>query len=200
MADNISVSGQSQKRSKEMQNAINKIDVVSVLDSMQIDPALKSIMLGNIEVETGGTFDINKVEGLKPGTKRDPGIGLFQKTGETLDNYRDYLKRTNKPHSIASELEYYIDSIKDPNSPSGLYLGPGYMEDYQKMLSGKKSETRKHKGSGIIKEYKPTFEDIHEHFVNFMMNPEEEARKKTMNQRYEASVDAYNRFFAPRGK
>ena len=199
MTDNLSVSQQGQKRSKEMQRNINKLEVVSVLNEMDMDPGLKAIMFGNIDVETGGSFDINQVEKLEPGTTRDPGIGLFQKTGKTLRDYRKYLKRTDKPHSIRSEIEYYTDSIKNPNSPSGVYLGSGYMQDYQQMLSGRKSELREHKGSGITKQYDPTFEGVHEHFVNFMMNPKEEARKETMQKRYDASVDAYRRFFKPSG-
>jgi len=139
------------------------------------------------------------VEKLDPGTTRDPGIGLFQKTGDTLKDYRKYLERTKKPNSIRAEIEYYTDSIKDPNSPSGVYLGSGYMQDYQEMFQGRPSEPRFHKGSGIEKRYEPTFEGVHEHFVNFMMNPREEARKNTMQKRYDASVDAYYRFFKPGG-
>ena len=180
-----------------MQNAINKVEVASALMDLDINPAMKSIMFGNIDVETGGTFDINQVEKLDPGVTREPGIGLFQKTGKTLRNYRDYLNRTGKPHSIVSEIEYYSDSIKNPNSPEGKYLGSGYMEDYQNMFTGKQSQPRLHRGSGIEKVYNPTYEDIHEHFVNFMMNPREEARKNTMQKRYDASVDAYKRFFDP---
>lgn len=198
MPDNKTPSEYASKRSQEMQNDINKLEVVSALSRMDAPPFMKAIMLGNIEVETGGTFDINQVEKLEKGVTRDPGIGLFQKTGDTLKSYRNYLKRTNKPHSIESELEYYVDAFKNPNSPEGDYLGSGYMQDYQKMFQGYQSDFRKHKGSNTGKRYDSSFEGMHEHFVNFMMNPKEEARKATMSKRYNKSLDAYNRFFSPR--
>jgi len=180
----------------ETDRMIRRQDVIEELRRTNLTPELQSVMFGNIEIETGGSFDINQVERLMEGVTRDPGIGLFQKTGPTLENYRGYLGED--PSSVQKEISYYTDAFQNPNSKEGKYLGSGYMQDYQAFMQGKPSAFRKHSGSGTAKVYEPTLEGINEHFVNFMMNPLESARKATMKKRLKAAQNAYDTIFAPK--
>ena len=50
-------------------------------------------LLGNIDVETGGSFDYRQVEDT---SKEEKGYGLFQFTGGHLSSYLEYLKDTEQ--------------------------------------------------------------------------------------------------------
>ena len=75
------------------------------------------------------------------------------------------------------------------------YLGDGYMEDYRNLLSGKVSAVRGGKHGIERRNYEPIFKDIHEHFVNFMMNPKQEARIKSLPIRLQYSLEARKNIF-----
>ena len=81
--DNQSASSFSLKRTKDL----SEQRVIDDLNSFNIPEGLKSILYGNIKYESGGTFDINKVEEKNPGDNSAKGVGLFQKTGPTKRNY-----------------------------------------------------------------------------------------------------------------
>ena len=78
-------------------------------------------IIGNIDIETGGTFDYKQRQ-TKSGNPRDPNVtpggayGLFQfddpgkKAGhETW--YKQYLEKTNKTDSAESQLDYFLDTV-----------------------------------------------------------------------------------------
>ena len=50
-------------------------------------------LLGNIDVETGGSFDYQQVEDT---SKEEKGYGLFQFTGGHYSSYLKYLKDTEQ--------------------------------------------------------------------------------------------------------
>ncbi len=69
------------------------------------NPYVATAMLGNIEVETGGSFDFKQKQ-----YKGGPGIGLFQFDFHKK-NYRDYLKDKKLKDSIDSQVRYVHDNI-----------------------------------------------------------------------------------------
>lgn len=169
--------------------------VIDALNSFNIPDDFKAILYGNIKYESDNSFDINKLEVLEPGETREKGVGLFQKTGPTKRNYDDYLERNRLPNNEVNEIKYYIDAISDKDKIVAEYLGTGYMKDYRSMLTGKPSDERGGKHGIVRKKYQPELKDIHEHFVNFMMNPREEARIKSLPTRLQFSIEARNKIF-----
>ena len=69
------------------------------------------------------------------------------------------------------------------------------MRDYRSLLDGKPSDERGGKHGIIRKVFEPNFKDTHEHFVNFMMNPKQEARIKSLPTRLQYSTNARNNIF-----
>ena len=63
------------------------------------------------------------------------------------------------------------------------------------MLSGKVSAERGGRHGIARKDYEPVFRDMHEHFVNFMMNPLPEARVKSLPTRLQFSLEARKNIF-----
>jgi hypothetical protein len=169
--------------------------VIDALNSFNIPEGLKAILYGNIKYESDNSFDINKLEVLKPGVKRAKGVGLFQKTGATRRNYEDYLQRNNLQNNERNEIKYYLDAMSGKDKIVSKYLGDGYMEDYRNLIGGKRSEIRGGKHGIARRDYEPVFKDLHEHFVNFMMNPEQEARIKSLPTRLQFSLEARKNIF-----
>lgn len=170
-------------------------NVIDAINSFNIPDDFKAIIYGNIKYESDSSFDINKLEVLEPGVTREKGIGLFQKTGATRRNYEDYLQRNKLPNNEINEIRYYIDGISGRDKIVSEYLGNGYMKDYRALLTGRPSEKRGGKNGIVRRVFQPNFRDIHEHFVNFMMNPKKEARIKSMPTRLQYARQAYENIF-----
>lgn len=170
-------------------------NVIDALNSFNIPDDFKAILYGNIKYESDNSFDINKLEYLEPGEVKERGVGLFQKTGKTKRNYDDYLRRNNLPNNEINEIRYYIDGISGKDKIVSKYLGDGYMKDYRALLTGKPSDKRGGKNGIVRRVYQPNFRDTHEHFVNFMMNPKQEARIKSLPTRLQYSIDARKNIF-----
>ena len=99
----------------------NKQRIITHLKKKGLSNAAIAGIVGNIEVETGGSFDFTQKQ-TKTGNPRSPetveggGYGLFQfddprnKDGhETW--YKQYLKQTKKKDSTESQLDYFLDMI-----------------------------------------------------------------------------------------
>ena len=69
------------------------------------NPYVITAMLGNIDVETGGSFDFKQKQ-----YEGGPGYGLFQFDFHK-PNYRKYLKRKGLQDSEDSQVRYVHDSI-----------------------------------------------------------------------------------------
>lgn len=80
-------------------------------------------LMGNIDVETGGTFDYREKE--KSPKKGEGGYGLFQITGAHQKAYWDYLKNTKKTDSAASQIDFVHDNI-ERNERSTQDIGSGH--------------------------------------------------------------------------
>jgi len=177
------------------EKGIREFRVIEAIDSLPIPREMKAIMYGNIKYESGNSFDINKIEIKNPGDNSIKGVGLFQKTGDTRSNYINYLNRRNAKNNELNEVLYYSDSMLGKDNISGTYLGLGYMQDYRNFFQGKPSAERGGKNGIPRKIYQPVFEDMHEHFVNFMMNPKREAREASMGTRLRYSRQALENIF-----
>jgi hypothetical protein len=75
------------------------------------DTAIAGIM-GNIEVETGGSFNPQQKQ-----YSGGPGRGLFQMESGAgkLDEYQTWLKKTGRQDSDASQIQFFRDTIYDPS-------------------------------------------------------------------------------------
>jgi len=75
------------------------------------DAAIAGIM-GNIDVETGGSFDPRQKQ-----YSGGPGRGLFQMESGAgkLDEYQTWLKKTGRTDSDASQIQFFRDTIYDPS-------------------------------------------------------------------------------------
>jgi len=75
------------------------------------DAAIAGIM-GNVEVETGGSFNPQQKQ-----YSGGPGRGLFQMESGAgkLDEYQTWLKKTGRQDSDASQIQFFRDTIYDPS-------------------------------------------------------------------------------------
>lgn len=75
--------------------------VLSSLQKQFKDPAVIAGILGNIDVETGGTFSHTQKE------KGGNGVGLFQFTYQPMkDAYKKYLESTKSKDSVDSQIAF----------------------------------------------------------------------------------------------
>ena len=84
-------------------------------------------LLGNIDVETGGTFDYQQVENT---SKEQKGYGLFQFTGGHLSSYLQYLEDTEQEDSADAQIKFVYANIYDKNPPHE--IGAGNQKKIQK--------------------------------------------------------------------
>ena len=77
-------------------------------------------LLGNIDVETGGTFDFRQIENT---TKEQKGYGLFQFTGGHLTSYLDYLEDTEQEDSADAQTKFVYANIYDKEPPHVIGAG-----------------------------------------------------------------------------
>jgi len=99
----------------------NRQRVIDHLKKRGLSNAAIAGIVGNIDIETGGTFDFQQRQ-TKSGDPRDPNIipggayGLFQfdDPGKRAGHetwYKQYLEKTNKKDSAESQLDYFLDTI-----------------------------------------------------------------------------------------
>ncbi len=99
----------------------NRQRVIDHLKKRGLSNAAIAGIVGNIDIETGGTFDFQQRQ-TKSGDPRDPNIipggayGLFQfdNPGKRAGHetwYKQYLEKTNKKDSAESQLDYFLDTI-----------------------------------------------------------------------------------------
>ena len=74
-------------------------------------------LMGNIDVETGGTFDFQEKQGKDD---KGPGYGLFQFEGGHKKAYYNYLKNNKLEDSEASQIDYVLNNI---NKGEGYDIG-----------------------------------------------------------------------------
>ena len=77
-------------------------------------------ILGNIDVETGGTFDFTQKQ-----VGGGPGRGLFQFEGGHLSAYRNFLTRNSLRDSASHQIDYVMNNIFDGE---GFDIGAGNRE------------------------------------------------------------------------
>ena len=109
MADNKTpkdfISGRTQQLSDREANNLRMRHVASTLEQyFGSNPALISAMLGNIDVETGGTFDFKQKQ------KGGNGYGLFQFDFHK-PYYNQYLKDNDLEDSVDSQVRYTFENI-----------------------------------------------------------------------------------------
>jgi len=86
-------------------------------------------LLGNIDVETGGSFDFRQIEDT---TDENKGYGLFQFTGGHLTSYLDYLKDTEQEDSADAQTKFVYANIYDDDPPH--VIGAGNQEKIRKVF------------------------------------------------------------------
>ena len=99
----------------------NRQRIINHLRGRGLSNAAIAGIVGNIDIETGGTFDYKQRQ-TKSGNPRDPNLtpggayGLFQfdNPGKRAGHetwYKQYLEKTNKKDSAESQLDYFLDTV-----------------------------------------------------------------------------------------
>lgn len=141
--------------SQEYEDAVreNRIRVYEHLKNRNLRPEAIAAIMGNIEVETGGSFSPAQRQ-TKSGDPREKsavpkgGYGIFQfddfKEGQGHKSwYNEYLDETGKDDTVESQIDYVLDAIyADKDSPAYKYT--------KRMGSG---------DAGVLKQYLETTED-----------------------------------------
>ena len=99
----------------------NRQDIIAHLKERGLRPEAIAAIVGNIAVETGGSFKFDQMQTRSgdpydPNTVRFGGYGLFQfddySPGQGHRSwYQEYLKDNEKTDSIESQLDYVLDTI-----------------------------------------------------------------------------------------
>ena len=109
----------------------NKEKVLNYLKTKNLNKESISAFMGNIDIETGGSFDFQQEQiGVQNGA-----YGLFQfEPNVHLDNYQEYLKENNMKDDYKSQIDYVIDSIYGKERE---FLGYGHAKDIREALDSR---------------------------------------------------------------
>jgi hypothetical protein len=95
-----------------------KEEVINYLRKKGYTDASIAGIVGNIDVESIGSFDYTQKEidhydkNNKPVYKKNGGYGLFQFDGSTKKHYNDYLNKSNKKDSMESQIDFMDSYVK----------------------------------------------------------------------------------------
>jgi hypothetical protein len=103
----------------------NKQAVLQALQKRFSNPAVVAGIMGNIDHETGGTFDYAQRQ------KGGPARGLIQMEGVMLNGYQKYLANNGKQDSVDSQLDFLNDAM---TSGSTYDIGAGHRAKLQKAM------------------------------------------------------------------
>ena len=96
---------------REATKPTKKSEVIGILKQQGLNNSAIAGIMGNIDVETGGTFDFQQQE--KEGT----GYGLFQLTpsGPLPKAYNKFLEENGLTDDAGSQIDFMIDTIYGKN-------------------------------------------------------------------------------------
>ena len=82
-----------------------KLEVFKELKARGLSSAAIAGIMGNIDVETGGSFNYEQKQ------IKGPGYGLFQFEGGHKKAYKNYLNKNKRQDSEGSQIDYVLDNI-----------------------------------------------------------------------------------------
>ena len=82
-----------------------KLQVFKELKARGLSSAAIAGIMGNIDVETGGSFNYEQKQ------IKGPGYGLFQFEGGHKKAYQNYLNKNERQDSEGSQIDYVLDNI-----------------------------------------------------------------------------------------
>jgi len=92
---------------------ISKKEIINYLKGKGYSNESIAGIVGNIDVESMGSFDYTRKEDLeKTYDELGEGYGLFQFTGGTKKRYYDYLDMSNKKDSMESQVDFMDEMVK----------------------------------------------------------------------------------------
>ena len=101
----------------------SKIDFVKNILSNRYSPQVAAAIMGNIDVETGGSFDPMQKQ------QKGPGRGLFQMEGKMLRAYNKHIADNSLKNTAQSQLDFMSEIL----SNSGVYdIGAGHRKALKK--------------------------------------------------------------------
>ena len=106
-------------------------------------PEVTAALMGNIDVETGGSFDY-----LQEQSGGGPGRGLFQLEGSKKEDYNNYLNDNGLEDSPRAQLDYMHETI--------------YGDLQDEIGRGNAAKLRKIFETGNVEEITKAFEEIWE--------------------------------------
>jgi len=83
-------------------------DIVEMLKEYNLSPSAMAAIIGNIDVETGGSFDFQQKQ------RNGNGYGLFQ-FDFMKPHYFEWLKKNNKKDSAKSQLDFMYETVYGDN-------------------------------------------------------------------------------------
>ena len=125
------LAGENPKKVIASQQAANRDAIVKYLEDKEVPRNAIYGIVGNIDKETGGTFDYQQQQ------KDGPGYGLFQLDpgGGHQKEYSAFLERGGREDSMEAQLDYFLESIYDKNSPARESLGSGNADELTRVFS-----------------------------------------------------------------
>jgi len=112
--------------SSEQKAEVSKEDAVKNILSSLYGPEVVAGIMGNISVETGGSFDPTQRQ------KGGPGRGLFQMEGGMLNAYNRYIKNNELPNNAETQINF----INNVLSGDSVYdIGAGHRKALRKAFA-----------------------------------------------------------------
>ena len=138
-------------------------EIINQLDGAGLSvPAIKAIKVGNIDIETGGTFShTQKQEGGN-------GYGLFQLDFQK-PFYDKYLESQNLEDSIGSQVNYFLDEIN-----KGGTIGPGNAKSIMDVFNDPKTTPKEATIVLVDKFFKPGKPHVERRIASAMQGYDEE--------------------------
>mgnify|MGYP003112486087 FL=1 len=177
------------------ESAVNEriAEIIYILKKEGFSPKESAAILGNIDVETGGTFDyLQKQDAKRKGDGLGPGRGLFQFEGLKLNAYKEWLKENKKENSPESQIQYVKQSIQAPQTLPKSIMNLKGMEKAERVSDivggGNAKEIRKTFKEGNVAEAADVFGKLYER-PNPNKNPKYDERKASAVTFYNQLID-----------
>lgn len=85
-------------------------EIIALLKKRGYSDAAVAGILGNIDVETGGTYDFTQAQ-----VGGGPGRGLFQMGDGMLTAYQEYLKKNKLTDGVAPQINFMDSALTNDN-------------------------------------------------------------------------------------
>lgn len=121
---------------EQMQEQDPRDHLEQIMIQKGLDAKTRAVLLGNIAVETGGSYDHEQLQ--EHSISGRPSVGLFQFEPDGIGlhaPYQQYLADTQQEDSAEAQISFISDVIREDYTPGVEYIGRGNIQTVKQALT-----------------------------------------------------------------